>query len=153
MTRQIGFGLAAVTLILATMVAALLAIAAQPAGAVEAPATIQSSRIVAYYFHGNLRCTTCRKLEAYSQEAITTGFAKEMESGALEWRVVNVDEPENKHFVADFELVTKSLVLVEYRDSEVARYSNLKLVWQLVGDKDGFLKYVRDSTREFISQR
>jgi len=99
-----------------------------------------------------MRCATCRKLEAYSQEAITRGFPQELTRGALAWRVINVDEAQNKHFVQDFQLVTKSLVLVEYRDGEVARFENLQDIWQKVGDKDGFLEYVRDSTREFIAE-
>ena len=114
----------------------------------KAPAT----EIVAYYFHGNLRCKTCRTIETYSQGAITQGFADELESGELTWRVVNVDEAQNKHFVKDFELVTKSLVLVSYRDGEVVRFENLNLIWQLVRDKDGFLKYVRHRTHEFIGE-
>ena len=109
-------------------------------------------KVVVYYFHGNKRCSTCRKLEAYSEEAIAGGFASELDSGGLEWRVVNTDEKANAHFVTDFELVTKSVVLVEYRDGEVVRWKNLKLVWQLVGDQDGFLRYVRDETRDFLSE-
>ncbi len=109
-----------------------------------------TSQIVAYYFHGNMRCGTCRKLEAYSDEAITEGFTDELASGRLSWLAVNTDESENKHFVKDFELVTKSLVLVEYRDGKVARFENLKLIWELVRDKDGFLKYVRDHTSDFL---
>ncbi len=114
----------------------------------DAPA----SEIVAYYFHGKLRCKTCRTLEAFSEEAITEGFADELAAGELEWRVVNVETPEHKHFVKDFELVAKAVMLVEYRGDEVVRSTNLRLVWQLVGDKDGFLKYVRDATRDFLAE-
>jgi len=120
----------------------------------EAAAAVMDSDsgIVAYYFHGNKRCTTCRKLEAYSAEAIVDGFSSELESGELEWRVVNTDDKEYAHFITDFELVTKSVVLVEYRDGEVVRFKNLKLVWQLVGDEDGFVRYVRDETRDFLAE-
>ena len=108
--------------------------------------------VVAYYFHGNLRCRTCRAIEAYSEEAIRGEFADELASGRLAWRVVNLEEPENKHFVKDFELVTKSLVLAEYQDGEVTRWENLKQVWQLVRDKEKFLDYVRRSTRKFLQE-
>jgi len=108
------------------------------------------SKVIAYYFHGNFRCRTCRTLEAYSEEAITKEFTDELGSGRLAWRVVNVEESENKHFVEDFELVTKSLVLVEYRDGKVIRHENLEQIWQLVRDKEAFLNYVRASTREFL---
>ena len=125
---------------------------AAAAGKTQTTATDADNAIVAYYFHGNKRCSTCRKLEAYSEEAITGGFTSELEAGELEWRVVNTDEDGNAHFVTDFELVTKSVVLVEYRDGEVVRWKNLKLVWQLVNDQDGFLRYVRDETRDFLAE-
>lgn len=116
-----------------------------------APQTLDA-KVVAYYFHGNLRCKTCRAIEAYSEEAIRSEFADDLGSGRLAWRVVNVEEPENKHFVNDFELVTKSLVLTEYEDGEVIRWENLKQVWQLVRDKQQFLDYVHSSTREFLQE-
>jgi hypothetical protein len=130
-----------------------LVLPAAHAGDTGTPASAEAgaTEIVAYYFHGNFRCATCKKLEAYSKEAITQGFEDELADGRLVWRVVNTDEAENKHFVKDFELVTKSLVLVEYRDGEVVRFENLKLVWQLLGSKEGFLKYVRDATRDFLA--
>jgi len=110
------------------------------------------AKVVAYYFHGNLRCRTCQAIEAYSEEAIRSEFADELASGRLVWRVVNIDEPENEHFIKDFELVTKSLVLTEYRDGEVTRWENLKQVWQLVRDKEQFFDYVRSSTRRFLQE-
>jgi hypothetical protein len=119
--------------------------------AAVAPQTLDAG-VVAYYFHGNLRCRTCQTIEAYSEEAIRSEFADELASGHLVWRVVNTDDPENKHFVKDFELVTKSLVLTEYRDGEVTRWENLKQVWQLVRDKEQFLEYVRSSTRRFLQE-
>jgi hypothetical protein len=128
------------------------AAADNPATSTNAEAQAPGTEIVAYYFHGNLRCKTCKALEAFSEEAISEGFADQLSDRSLVSRVVNTDEPENKHFVTDFELVTKALVLVEYRDGEVTRFEDLKLIWQLVRDKDGFLKYVRDATREFIGE-
>jgi hypothetical protein len=116
-----------------------------------APNTL-AVEVVAYYFHGSFRCRTCRTIEAYSEEAIRSEFADELALGRLAWRVVNVDQSENEHFVEDFELVTRSLVLAEYRDGEVIRWENLKQVWQLVRDKERFLDYVRSSTRKFLQE-
>ena len=106
--------------------------------------------VVAMYFHGNARCATCRKIEAYADEAITQGFVDELESGRLAWRVVNIDESANKHFIEDFQLVTRSVVLVEYRNGEILRWENLDKVWQLVRSKDKFVSYVDGETREFL---
>lgn len=129
---------------------ALPALAETPSSSDETGSAAPSSGIAAYYFHGNMRCATCRKIEAYSEEAITKGFTDELASGQFEWRVVNTDQSENEHFVQDFELVTKSVVLVEYEDGKVTRFENLNQVWKLVGDEDAFIKYVRDETHKFI---
>ena len=111
-----------------------------------------ASQIIAYYFLTNVRCATCRTIEAYSEEAITDGFAAQIAAGTLAWRVVNIDEPENKHFVQDFQLVTKSVVLVEERAGEVVRFETLSKVWLLARDRDAFLDYVRGATREFLGE-
>jgi hypothetical protein len=106
--------------------------------------------VVAFYFHGNVRCATCRKIEAYTDEAIHAGFAEALDNGTLTWSVVNVDEPDNKHFVEDFELVTRSVVLAEYRDGAIVRWKNLDKVWQLVRSKGGFVEYVQDEASDFL---
>ncbi len=145
------------TLVLSTVclgfsIISIPASAEGPSASATAGDTAQASEFVAYYFHGNFRCATCKKLEAYSQEAISEAFADELAAGTLSWKVLNTDEKANKHFVTDFELVTKAVVLVEYRDGKVVRFENLKDVWKLVGDKDVFVKYVEDSTRGFLGQ-
>ena len=122
---------------------------ANPAVADSAPAV--SAETVVYYFHGNVRCATCKKIEAYADEAVHEEFGKALEDGSLQWQVVNIDEPANRHFIQDFQLVTRSVVLVEYRDGKVVRFENLDQVWQLVRDKERFVTYVKDATREFLA--
>ncbi|MCW8984606.1 MAG: nitrophenyl compound nitroreductase subunit ArsF family protein [Thermoanaerobaculales bacterium] len=108
--------------------------------------------VVAIYFHGNVRCATCRKIESYAHEAVQTGFSEAIQEGALAWRVINVDEADNAHFIQDFQLVTKSVVLAEYREGQVVRWENLDKVWQLVRSKDRFVDYIQSETREFLGE-
>jgi hypothetical protein len=107
-------------------------------------------KVIAYYFHGDFRCATCRKIEAYSEEAIKTGFPEELKSGELEWRVVNVDESDNKHFEKEYELYTRSLVLVEIEDDKQKKWDNLEKVWEFVHNKKAFTQYVVDNTRAYL---
>jgi hypothetical protein len=122
--------------------------------AAESAAALQagSKKVIAYYFHTNTRCSTCRKIEAYSQEAILKGFPDELKSGALEMRIVNYEQPENRHFIQDYQLVSKSLVLVKLVNGKQTEWTNLKLVWQLTGRKDAFLNYVRKEVRGYLSK-
>lgn len=115
----------------------------QPSGEIGDPEPENADRIIAYYFHATRRCITCRKLESYTMEAVTIGFSDDMESGRLEWRTVNVEEPGNYHFVEDYRLSTKSVVIVDMRDGKQARWKNLKRIWELVNDKTVFIDYIQ----------
>ena len=129
------------------------AIAAQ-SEQIEAPEVPQTARggpkLVAYYFHGNVRCMTCRTIEAYAKEAVQTGFPEALSDGRLEFRVVNVEEPANEHFVQDYQLTTRSVVLVQFADGKQEQWKNLPQVWQLVHNKQTFLKYIQDQTGSYL---
>ncbi len=119
------------------------------------PQTVSPSpvphKVVAYYFHTNTRCSTCVKIEQYSHEAIEQGFPYELKNGTLDLRVVNYEQPENRHFIQDYKLVSKSLVLVNIVNGKQTRWTNLKMVWQLTGHKDAFLNYVRKEVRGYLA--
>ena len=52
---------------------------AQPAVTVETETA--DSKVVVYYFHGNVRCMTCRTIEAYAKEAIESGLGDALKDG------------------------------------------------------------------------
>jgi hypothetical protein len=112
----------------------------------------QNSKLIAYYFHGTFRCTTCRTIEQYSHDTIQMYFAKELGNGRLEFRPVNIEEPENKHFIQDYQLVTRSLVLSLMSDGKETKWKNLADVWKLVRDKDKFFQYVKDEVEKFLKE-
>ena len=114
--------------------------------------TVEPSLIV-YYFHGTRRCVTCKKLEAYTQEAVDTAFVDELKSGALQWRSVNVDEDENKHFVDDYQLYTKTVILSRVKGGKEVEFKNLDKIWQLVrGEKEEYVKYIQDEVKAFLKE-
>jgi hypothetical protein len=103
--------------------------------------------VVVYYFHATTRCATCRTIEAYAHETVASRFAADLEARRLEWRAVNVDEPANRHFIRDFQLYTRSVVVADARDPR--RYKVLDRVWQLVRNKPAFQAYVEQEIRAF----
>jgi len=140
------------------IILALAAAALSPVGATGPAAegsepkgsTASEREVVLYYFHGARRCNTCRSIEAYAQQSIEGKFPEELESGTLQWKVVNVDEPANEHFLTDFDLVGSSLVVVEMRQGAVARHEILQEVWTLVRDEPSFVDYVQKSVGEYL---
>lgn len=109
-----------------------------------------SHKVIAYYFHGTARCLNCMKIESFTEEAILGSFPDAIENDRLEWRVVNVQTPGNEHFLNDYQLYTKSVVLVDTRNDEEVRWKNLERVWELLHDKDSFIKYVRDEVSSYL---
>jgi len=110
-------------------------------------------QVIAYYFHGTYRCITCRTIEQYSKEAIETGFGKELQAGKLKFMAVNVEEPDNRHFIQDYQLITKSLVLVDLQNGQQRSWKNLEQVWTYVRNKPAFIKYVQDEIKGLLERR
>ena len=74
-------------------------------------------QVIAYYFYAPPRCVTCRKMEAFTQEVIESGFSQDLQNGTLQWRVINYAEAGNERFIEDYGLYTKHLVLVQMVDA------------------------------------
>ena len=117
----------------------------------QVPQTTKS-KVIAYYFHGTYRCSTCQTIERYSREAIENYFSKELRDGRLEFKPLNTDEPENQHFIQDYQLFTKSLVITLYRDDKQLKWKNLTEVWVHVGDKENFYKYVKNEIESLLNE-
>ena len=132
---------------------ALLVIAAGASfGIKKVSAQSSSHKVIAYYFHTSTRCDTCIKIEDYSHEAIEEGFKEELKNGTLELRVVNYEKSQNRHYIEDYELVTKSLILVNFVDGKQTDWKNLKMVWELVKNKKAFLNYVRGEVKIYLAK-
>jgi len=111
---------------------------------------VQPHKVIIYYFHGTSRCPTCLRIEAFAREALESGLGALLGSGKLEWRVVNVDKPENTHYAQDYALVSKSLVVAEVEYGRQKRWKNLQRIWELVGDKEAFLQYVQKEVKKYL---
>lgn len=126
-------------------------VSAPSAVAVEtSPAT--PDHVVAYYFHGDFRCATCRKLEEYTRAAIEQGFPAELKDGRLSFEVVNIESPETRHFIQDYSLVSKSVVLSLKAGDRELRFKNLDLIWQLVGSRETLIAYVQGEAKKFLAE-
>jgi len=136
---------------------------AGPAAAAEAregsasPAAAQGTGarehvVVAYYFHGTARCVTCNRIEEYTKESLESAFAGLLEAGKIEFHSVDVQRPENNHFIASYRLTSPTTVLVDVRDGEQVRWKNLDRVWSHVRNKDAFMQYVQAETREYLEE-
>lgn len=103
-----------------------------------------------YYFHTNFRCPTCTKMEAYTREAIDTNFKKEIASGLINFKTVNMEEKKNEHFIKDYQLYTKTVILSKTEDGKQIKYKNLDKIWEYSRNKNKFLNYVKDEVSKYL---
>lgn len=107
--------------------------------------------MVVYYFHGTSRCRTCRTIEEYTRQALNDGFADELEKGGIELRPINVDLKENRHYINDYRLFTRSVVVSSIREGKETGWKRLDRVWDLVKNKSEFIAYIQNEIREMRS--
>ena len=112
----------------------------------------KGSQVIAYYFHGTMRCPTCHKLEQYSKEAIESNFKDALDSGKLKFREVNIDDKGNEHYGSDYQLYTKSLILSLVKDGKEAKWVNLDKIWEYVGNKQRFIDYVKNAVSDLLKE-
>ena len=111
-----------------------------------------SEKVIVYYFYGTARCRSCLRIEALTNQAIQDNFADDIKAGRLQWQIVNIDEPGNEHFVKDYGLYTKSVVVVNMRGDKLLGWKNLEQIWHLLGDKDAFLRYVTAEIKSYLRE-
>jgi hypothetical protein len=107
-------------------------------------------RLIVYYFHGDARCFTCMKFERLTKEVLDNRFREEMKKGRVEFLPVNVDQDGNGHFIDDYQLYSKAVVLSEREKGAQTRWKNLDRIWEEVRNEAGFRKYIEDEVRDFL---
>jgi len=133
-----------------TVVSGLAVLAADAQPAQPAPA---AARYVVFYFHGKFRCPTCLKIEQLAAEAVRYAYADYLEQGKVQWRAVDIDRPEHRHYSDEFELETSTLAVARLNGDKVAGYAKLERVWELVdGDETEFARYVQDAIDRFMAE-
>lgn len=112
----------------------------------------EKGRVILYYLHSTGRCHNCILMEQYAKEAVDKYFQKQQKSGQLEFKIFNFDEAEHRHFVQDYRLVTKSLVISLVKDGKEVKYENLTGIWQNVRSQEGYHQYVKSNVERYLKE-
>lgn len=101
------------------------------------------TKLMVYYFHGYARCSSCRKIEQYAKEAAES-LALGAYAGRVAFSAVNVEEGANEHYVKDYRLVSKAVILQPEKDGKPGAWENLDRIWLELGDKNKFTAYIKE---------
>jgi hypothetical protein len=121
-----------------------------PTNAAQAAKPAAGARVIVYCFHGKVRCPTCETIESYAHEAVSEGFADELRTGRLQWRVLEYEDPQNLPLAKQYEVIAPTIVVVRLDGGNPVRWENLSDVLALIGDKAEFLGFVRKNVRVFL---
>ena len=110
-----------------------------------------SQQVIAYYFHGTVRCETCLKIEQQAKGVIESQFKPELDSQRLVFIPLNYDLPENAHFLLDYKLPCPSLVLVRQKEGKAEQRTLLGDTWHLVDDPMKFNGYIETEVNKFLN--
>lgn len=115
---------------------------------VEGPAADSQDatpRLVAIFFHATHRCPTCKKIEAYSHEALQP----DIDRGKLTWETADYTAPENQALVEKLQVLTSTVVMVEKRGGQIVRWKNLEEVWDYTHNQSEFSAFIHTAWQDF----
>lgn len=95
------------------------------------------NKVIVYYFYGKPRCASCQKIESWTQEAVSA-----INNPNVEFIMINLDKPENRHYYKDYGLYTKSVVLSKMKDGKEIKSKNLSEIWAKLGNEAKFKRYI-----------
>ncbi len=118
-----------------------------PAVSQTEAAKAPSEKFIVYYFMTTMRCPSCHKIENWTHSTVTEKFAEEIKAGKIEWKIVNIDEKANEHFIKEYSIFTKTVIVSKIVDGKEVSWKNLDKVWQLLSNQDNFQKYIESELK------
>ncbi len=116
-----------------------------------APLPESEHMVLVTYFTSDQRCPTCLKIEELARAAVETGFANELAQNEVRFQITNFDQPENKHFVDDYELAFKTVVIADRRQGKEVTWKKFDKVWDLVGEPEAFTAYLQEGVQNYLT--
>ena len=102
------------------------------------------------YFSSDVRCVTCVRIERLTRETVERNFGPELQSGRIVLRTVNLDGLGNEHFVHDYSLISKTVIVSDLAKGQEVRWENLQQVWTKQKNEQAFEAYVVDAVRRHL---
>jgi hypothetical protein len=102
------------------------------------------------YFSSDVRCATCVRIERLTRETVEKNFEPEIASGRIVLQTINLDGPGNEHFVQDYQLISKTVIVSDRAKGQEVGWENLQEVWSKQKDEQAFEAYVVDAVRRHL---
>ncbi|MBL7962910.1 MAG: hypothetical protein JNM31_03610 [Flavobacteriales bacterium] len=104
----------------------------------QQPAKAGTTRIDVIDFHTDHRCKTCLTIEGLTKEVLNSTFAPQMKSGAITFRLVNVDDKANATIAEDFGAYGTALFLHVHKNGKAEKIDLTEWAFMKAGDAAAF---------------
>ena len=111
---------------------------------------VDGDQVVMTYFISGSRCKSCQTIESFTRETAEMDFPDALANNTLVFRVVDTGEPANKHFIKDYQLTSKTVVLSHRVDGRETEWSDMEKVWDLLDDGPAFRAYLGGQIETYL---
>ena len=108
-------------------------------------------RVVIYYFHPTLRCTSCLLAESLAHQVVQEHWNDALDQGVLQWRLANIDLPENQSLTRLFAVDSSAVVVASVHDGKHVRWEKISQVWEQVQEPDTFRGRIHGQIMKLLS--
>lgn len=110
---------------------------------------IIADKIEVVHFHATQQCWSCVKVGEYTEKSLKIRFPKELESGRVKFKSINIDLPENSEIKKKYKAYGSSLFInLIYDDQD--HISEDVNVWRLINSEIQFRKYLGDKLEKYL---
>jgi len=113
---------------------------------------LNDNQVVVYYFHRKFRCESCEVLESTLMNTMQVTYSDHFGAGRLAMCIINVDDPENRYYLEQFEILSNSIVIVEKKSGVILRYKNLESIWDVSEDRDAVTQLLQTEVSDFLPE-
>ena len=89
-------------------------------------------------FHSTNRCKACKAIEANTKYTLDTYFAKELKTGKITFKIVNVDKEENEKLAEKFQASGTSLFLNVVKNGKAKQIDLTEFAFMNGNDQKAF---------------
>ena len=111
---------------------------------------VAGNQVVMTYFISGVRCESCKKIEDLSRETAEKSFSAEVATQKLVFRVIDTGEPANRHYVDDYKLTSKTVVISHRVDGKETEWKDMDKVWDLLDQPDAFRSYLASAIQDYF---
>lgn len=107
--------------------------------------------VIVYYFHGYRRCHSCLEAERVARETVQRYFKDKIAKGKLRFVSINVEEPENEHFIDDYQITAQTLVVARFVNGKQVDYRKVDEIWMFPSAEDR-ANVIREVVSKFLKE-